>query len=59
MAEEINEQLGCEVDLVAGSGGVFDIMADGKLIFSKFESGGSYPQPGEVVRLLSKKEISG
>jgi len=44
------------VDLISGSGGVFDVMADGKLIFSKLESGGCYPQQGEIVRLLAKNK---
>lgn len=34
-----------------GSGGVFDVVADGKLVYSKDETG-RFPEAGEVTRLL-------
>lgn len=37
--------------LVKGSGGVFDVKVDGRLVYSKFETG-RFPEPGEVVGLL-------
>ena len=48
------EQLGgeVEVELIGGSGGVFDVRADGRLIFSKKETG-RFPESGEVSSLLS------
>jgi selT/selW/selH-like putative selenoprotein len=39
------------VKLVRGSGGIFDVRADGRMVFSKFEVG-RFPEPGEVVRML-------
>jgi selenoprotein W-related protein len=40
------------VELIAGSGGIFDISADGRLIFSKKQKG-RFPDSDEIVRLLS------
>jgi len=36
---------------VEGSGGVFDVEADGAVIFAKAEAG-RFPEEGEVVALL-------
>ncbi len=35
-----------------GSGGVFDVELDGKMVFSKHEEG-RFPEPGEVLERLS------
>jgi selT/selW/selH-like putative selenoprotein len=43
--------LGIEVELQAGSGGVFAIMADDQLVFSKKQAG-RHPAPGEVIDKL-------
>lgn len=40
--------------LIAGSGGVFDVAADGKLVFSKHATG-RFPDPGEITKLLGGK----
>ena len=40
------------MELVAGSNGVFEIMADGNLVFSKKQLG-RFPDDGEIVKLLS------
>jgi selT/selW/selH-like putative selenoprotein len=37
--------------MTKGSGGVFDVVADGRRVFSKDETG-RFPEPGEVVRKL-------
>jgi selT/selW/selH-like putative selenoprotein len=37
--------------LIQGSGGVFDVVVDGKKVYSKFETG-RFPGQGEVVALL-------
>lgn len=34
-----------------GGGGVFDVMLDGKLLFSKHKQG-RFPEPGEVLSIL-------
>ena len=38
-------------ELVKGDGGVFDVVADGRLVFSKHEAG-RFPGDDEVVALL-------
>jgi selenoprotein W-related protein len=40
-----------DVELIAGSGGVFEIMADNRLIFSKKKQG-RFPDNGEIVKLV-------
>jgi selenoprotein W-related protein len=39
------------VQLVKGSGGIFDVERDGARIFSKHETG-RFPEPGEIAGLL-------
>jgi selenoprotein W-related protein len=43
-----------EVQLIEGSGGVFEVVADGKLVFSKRKLG-RHAQPGEVVGLVREQ----
>lgn len=40
-----------DAELIRGTGGVFDVRADGTLIFSKGEHG-RFPHDGEVEALL-------
>jgi selT/selW/selH-like putative selenoprotein len=42
---------GIDTKLVPGSGGIFDVMVDGKLVFSK-RAAGRHARPGEVVSLI-------
>jgi len=37
--------------LVKGSGGIFDVVSDGKRVFSKHETG-RFPEPGEIAKML-------
>lgn len=46
-------ELGAEVELVKSSGGVFEITADDKLVFSK-KSLRRFPEPGELRSLLGR-----
>jgi selenoprotein W-related protein len=39
--------------LIAGSGGVFEVSVDGKVIFSK-KSVGRFPEEGEIVGMLQQ-----
>ena len=39
--------------LVKGSGGIFDVVVDGKRVFSKHELE-RFPEPGEITRLLGR-----
>jgi selT/selW/selH-like putative selenoprotein len=47
------KKLGYEVQMIEGGGGIFDVKVDGKLVFSKHETG-RFPNPGEVPKLLGK-----
>jgi selenoprotein W-related protein len=51
---ELRRRYGFDLDitLVAGAGGVFEVVLDGRLLFSKRQLG-RFPQQGEVERLLS------
>ncbi len=52
MEAEIKEfHPGAEVQLVEGSGGVFEVTVDGTLLFSKKELG-RHAEPGEVLGLI-------
>jgi selenoprotein W-related protein len=42
---------GVEIELVEGSGGVFEVDVDGRRIFSKKKLG-RHAEPREIVRLL-------
>lgn len=52
MAAELKEAFGVEAEIIRGSGGVFDVVVDGKKVFSKHDAGGRFPEPGEVVKML-------
>lgn len=52
MAADIKKQTGVEAELIKGSGGVFEVVADGKLIYSKKETG-RFPEHQEVLGQLS------
>ena len=51
MAAEIEKAIGVPSELVASSGGVFEVFVDGKKIFSK-KSLGRFPEDGEIVGML-------
>ena len=53
MANEIKEGLGLKVVLVTASKGIFDVHADGTLIFSKYQTQ-RFPESGEILRLLKR-----
>ena len=51
VAEELQNAFGVKAKLVPGGRGIFDVIADGKLVFSKSEEK-RFPQPGEVADKL-------
>lgn len=51
MAATLTEQLGVEPELIRGDGGVFEVVEDGKVLFSKKESG-RFPEDQEILQLL-------
>lgn len=53
MAATINDKLQIESELIKGDNGVFDVVVDGKLIFSKDEEG-RFPEEREILALLAE-----
>ena len=47
----IQEARGVEPELVRGDNGVFDVVVDGKLIYSKHQTG-RFPDPDEILAKL-------
>jgi selenoprotein W-related protein len=47
----IQEARDVETELVPGSNGVFDVVVDGKLIYSKHQTG-RFPDPDEILAKL-------
>jgi selenoprotein W-related protein len=43
-----------DVKLIQSSGGVFEVVADGRLMFSKKKLG-RHAEPGEVVKLIGAR----
>ena len=48
MAANIKGETGIESELVRGGGGIFDVVVDGDMIFSKYEAG-RFPEPDEIL----------
>jgi len=44
---------GCEVEFIKGSNGIFDVYADGKLLFSK-HSAGRFPETEEIFAAIDR-----
>jgi len=53
LATELKRRLGLDSQLIPGSGGVFDVTVDGKLIFSK-KKVGRFPEVQEILGALEK-----
>jgi selenoprotein W-related protein len=51
LADELKKTLGVEAKLIAGSGGIFEVISDGKKVFAKAETG-RFPTEGEVTDVL-------
>ncbi len=52
MSLELKDKTGTEISLVPGSGGVFDVKVDDRLVFSKHKIG-RFPDEGEITTLLN------
>ncbi|MCP3891040.1 MAG: SelT/SelW/SelH family protein [Desulfobulbaceae bacterium] len=52
MGAELLEQFGIKSEIIASSGGVFEVVVDGELLFSK-KSLNRFPEDGEVVNLIN------
>ena len=56
LAAEIKERLGEEAILIDGDKGIFDVRADGKLYFSKYQQN-RFPALGEVSAALKNETV--
>lgn len=54
LAAELKAGFGVDATLIPGSGGVFEVVVDGKKVFSKSVTG-RFPEPGEVSKQLGTK----
>jgi selT/selW/selH-like putative selenoprotein len=52
LAATLERQLHAEVQLIEGTKGIFDVVADGALIFSK-HSEGRFPEEQEILDMLN------
>jgi selenoprotein W-related protein len=52
LADAIKDKFGVECEMIKGGGGVFDVTADGKIVYSKRETG-RFPEHGEVLDALA------
>lgn len=57
MAAEIKKELGVDSQLVRGGGGIFDVTADSKRVFSKKDEG-RFPSEKEVIDKLREMQKS-
>ena len=51
LAEELRNAVGVEANIIAGRHGIFDVIVDDRLIFSKAQTG-RFPEPGEIAGKL-------
>ncbi len=54
LADALKKEFGVRAKFVEGSGGVFDVTADGELVFSKHEQD-RFPEHDEIIRALKQK----
>jgi len=57
LAAELEQKLGITPELVESSGGVFEIVIGGKLIFSKKRLD-RFPSDGEVLKLIKTDTVA-
>ncbi len=57
LEDEIKRNFDTEVELVKGSGGVFEVCMNDKTIFSKSQEG-RFPTPEEIVSILRQSLFS-
>ncbi|MBF0171590.1 MAG: Rdx family protein [Nitrospinae bacterium] len=54
MAAKIEQRFGVSVELIGGGGGIFDVMVDGDLLFSK-HAAGRFPEEREILDRLAAR----
>ena len=51
----MKDRFGAEIELIEGSKGVFDVVVDGELVFSKHTTG-RFPDNQEIVKKLESPD---
>ena len=51
MAAKLKQAFDVDAELTAGGGGVFDVEVDGRIVYSKHETG-EFPDEGQLVESL-------
>jgi predicted Rdx family selenoprotein len=51
LADELDEKFSVKAELFEEGKGIFDVVRDGELIYSKYDTG-RFPEAGEVTKLL-------
>ena len=54
MGDELKKIFGADIELIAGTNGVYDVSVDGRKIFSKFNQG-RFPQTDEIIDIIKEK----
>ncbi|MCP4590598.1 MAG: hypothetical protein GY842_07635 [bacterium] len=54
MAAAIKDEFEVDCELIRGGGGIFDVHADGELMFSKHQAG-RFPEHAEVLERIATK----
>lgn len=57
LAAEIEQAFGVASELVEGTNGVFDVVVDGRTVFSKYAEQ-RFPEPGEIVDALRAMSVA-
>jgi selenoprotein W-related protein len=50
----LKDEFDVQATLIAGGGGIFDVVVDGDRIYSKHETG-SFPEDDEIVQVLRER----
>jgi len=54
LAATLKDRFGAEVELIEGEKGVFDVVADGDLIYSRHTTG-RFPEEQEIIQKLENR----
>jgi len=52
LASELETDLKANIELIEGGGGIFDVVVNGTLVFSKHKEGDRFPDTGEIQSRL-------
>ena len=53
MAEQIKEEWGIDARLIRGGKGIYDVVVDGVMVYSKYETG-RHAEEGEVLEIIKQ-----